>query len=616
MAADPSQRRARLLALLPQIYAAQPLGSAVGSLIEVMAQTLSDFDLELKRVLHDRWVALACGLPDQLLADDDDAALDRLGALLQIERLPARIRHGSCAQFGDERIEVSFLSAQDRDDAAQLLAAPVPVPVYPVAAGRIAGLTIATSRDSSEVLVFGVLTGLLAETPSPLRALLALLEAEPTASYRARLQITVAVTGAGLTTPRALLALAIADLGAEPCPKMKRAGDATLARAMALGTRRRCPACGDDQLACPNEALFDAWITEQPAQVAQATVAAARLREVFTLRNDSLIADRPVLAVSASKPVSYPAIQSRSSGEIVLYADDLLPGSTLRLLPQIDADEARAAESHDRAVSHDWLLRSPRGRAELVDPSGQVRDVSASIYYLWGTRFDEAASRFGGENVDGLRCGVLDQVVRSPQLRPGDNDWMMLNFAAPAYRFNAPTSRLAGGSVKDGAHFALVDASIAGSDAKFASTLFTVLERATTLADGADSSDAPQFRVEVDWVTRPPFLFHLRVPKNGWIQAAELRGAVALLIKDVDRARPVGVRARVDFPEPVYVERLDLREQAGLALTLTLAEDAAPDIGVSLSVRRAWREDHLLGEGGLTIGAILDVTRFESSTLQ
>jgi hypothetical protein len=192
----------------------------------------------------------------------------------------------------------------------------------------------------------------------------------------------------------------------------------------------------------------------------------------------------------------------------------------------------------------------------------------------------------------------------------------MLNFAAPAYRFNAPTSRLAGGNVKDGAHFALVDSSIAGSDAKFASTLFTVLERATTLADGADSSDAPRFRVELDWVTRPPFLFHLRVPKNGWIQSAELRGAVALLIKDVDRARPVGVRARVDFPEPVYVERLDLREQAGLALTLTLAEDATPDIGVSLSVRQAWREDHLLGEGGLTIGAILDVTRFESSTLQ
>jgi hypothetical protein len=617
MPSDPAQRRARLLALLPQIYAVQPVGSAVGSLIEAMAQTLSDFDLDLKRVMHDRWVALACGFPDQLLAGDDDAALDRLGALLQIERLPARIRHGGYRQLGDERIEVRFLSAQDRDDAASLLAALVPVPVYPVVAARIAGLAVATSSDDSAALVFGVQAGLAAQTTSPLAALLPLLEAEPTASYRARMQITVAVTSAGLTTPRALLALAIADLGAEPCPKMKRSGDATVARAMALGTLRRCPACGDDQLTCPNDPLFDAWITEQPAQVAQSTVSATSLREVFTIRNDSLIADRPVLTVSASKPVSYPAIQSRSSGEIVLYADDLLPGATLRLLPQIDADEARAAKSHDRPVSHDWLLRSPRGRAELVDLlGGPVRDVGASIYYLWGSRFDEAASKFGGEGVAGMRCGVLDQAIRSPQLRPGDNDWMMLNFAAPAYRFDAPTSRLAGGNVKDGAHFALVDQSIAGSDAKFASTLFTVLERATSLADGADSSDAPRFRVEVDWVTRPPFLFHLRVPKNGWVLAAELRGAVALLVKDVDRARPVGVRARVDFPEPVYVERLELREQAGLALALALTEDATPEIGLSLSARQRLCEDHFLGEGGLTIGAILDVTRLDSSTLQ
>ena len=111
---DPAQRRARLLDLLPRVYAAQPRGSAVGTLLDVMAQRLADFDQDLQRVLHDRWVALACGVPDALDGEGDDAALDRLGALLQIARLPARIREKEGLSYST----YTWFSADSLDDAA------------------------------------------------------------------------------------------------------------------------------------------------------------------------------------------------------------------------------------------------------------------------------------------------------------------------------------------------------------------------------------------------------------------------------------------------------------------------------------------------------------------
>ena len=613
-----AQRRARLQDLLPRIYAAQPQGSAVGAVLDAMAQTLADFDTQAQRTLHDRWVALACGVPGTA-PDDEQAALDRLGALLQIERLPASIRHDGQAvplSVPGAALELAlrFASASDRDDAFRLLAAPLPPPVYPVAAARIAGLMVRSQSNDALELVFS-------EAPAPqapLAALMPLLEPEPSEAYRQRLQITETVTGRGLTTPRALLSLAIADLGAEPCPKFRRELDATMARAVALGSRKRCAACADPALPCPKDAVFEAWITEQPAQTSNWQVPKAPLHEVLTLINDSLIADRPELLLSADRPVSFPAIQSLSSGEIVLYAGDLQPGWSLRLLPQLSAAEAAAAVSHDRPVSHDWLQRSPRGRAELVEAaSGKVQDVSDAVFYLWGNRYDEAASRFGGVGFDGLRCGVLEQAVRSPLLGPGDNDWKIITFTAPVYRFDAPTARLAGGPNEVAAHFALLDQSIATSDAKFAALLFQVLERSNAAAEG-DASSAPNFSLSAQWVTRPPFLFQLRVPKNDWVQAAGLRGATALLMADIERARPVGVRARVDFPEPLYREQQEPDEQlVALAVADRWGEDAGPDeAAAAIAVRTGWTESHEPGEGRFSIGALWSVTRFDHSVLQ
>ena len=612
--ADPARRQARLLELLPRIYAAQPSGSAVGTLLAAMAQRLADFDADLKRVLHDRWVALACGVADGQV-DDGESALDRLGALLQIARLPARIGHGGFARRVDGGLAVDFESTAQRDEALHLLdllpadgnAAPQP---------RIAGLTVALRGPTG--LDFGARGDAPDRgTASPLDLLQGLLVPERSEAYRQRLRITVAVTAQGLVTPRALLSLAIADLGAEPCTKFRRDRDATLARAVAPGVRKRCPACADPALPCPQTTLFDAWITEQPTQPAAWQAADARLQQVLTLRNDSLASDRPELTISVDRPVSFPALQSRASGEIMLYADDLQPGSTLRLLPQLSPAEAAATLSYDRPVAHQWLLRSPRGRAELVDDAtGVVRDVSASVFYLWGNRFDDEASRLGGVNVDGLRCGVLEQTVRSPLLRPGDNDWMLLTFTAPAYRFDAPTSRLAGAPNEPGAHFALLDADIADTGASFAARLFELLKR--TDEGDVDPATLPHFKLAARWLARPPFLFKLRIPKNDWLQAAELRGAVDLLRADIERARPVGVRARVDFPEPVHREHQPLEQWLeGVATRAGWTERAAPaDAEPAWAVSLTLAERHPTGERGPTMGAVIDTTRFDWSSLQ
>lgn len=618
--ADNSQRLRRLLALLPRIYATQTRGSAVGALLDVLAQRLADFDQDLQRVMRDRWVALACGTPDDLpAAGDDEAALDRLGALLQITRLPARIHHDSAAPQDDGSLLIGFRSEEDRSAALRLLAMEAP-PEGVAPPSRIPGLLAEarTGPRNQPQLLFSAAPGLAADAPPPLAALAPLLVPEPTEAYRQRLRITVGIASQGLTTPRALLSLAIADLGAAPCARFTREQDATLARAVSTSARKHCKACGDPALPCPQAALFEAWISEQPTQPAHWQASAARLRQVQTLRNDSLAADRPELEISATRPVSFPALQSRASGEIVLYADDLLPGQTLRLQPQLTAEEAAATASHDHPVTHPWLQRSPMGRAELLGPEkGAVRDVSGSVFYLWGNRFDDAAARLGGVNVPGLRCGVLEQAVRTPMLRPGLNDWTLLTFTAPAFRFDAPTARLAAGPHDVGAHFALFDGDIGQSGAAFATQLFQLLELSND--EGADPEQLPRFDLQARWQTRAPFLFNLRIPKNGWVVDAELRGAVELLLADVERARPAGVRARVDFPEPVYREAQPLAETLdGMAVAAAWAEDAQPE-GTDVFEQRlgiALAEDHGPGEARPTMGAIIDTTRFDWSTLQ
>ena len=713
--ADPVLRRARLLDLLPRIYGTQPANSAVGAVVELMAQGLGRLDEDMRRVMHDRWVGLATGAAPA----GEESALEKLGNLLQIPRLPPRIRHlrhefrdsdvlavffesaqqcqeaaalidlkrhgdvilssllpkleFSISQSGTEMsvklagaggaenlaspfaafmphlglvlggaasarqckfqwdarlavtsLSVAFDSSSECQDAMDHLANAAPNEATPgILANRYHGLGFVLT-EAGKALQVTPMTGsprLAGATVSPFAALVSLLEAEAPETYRQRLQITAAVLNRGLNTPRALLSLAIADLGAEPCPRMERKLDATVARGMPIGMHKRCPACADPALPCPNgdKAVLEAWITEQPAVAAIHRDPGASLRQTFSIPNDSLLADRPVLQLSAVLPISYPAVQSRTTGEIVLYAGNLHPGDVLTLYPRMEAGETQAFDGYESQGHHDWLRRSPGGRAEVLDGhKKELRDVSDAVFYLWGSRFNDKAEGFGGGDGAGLRCGVLEQAVRTPWLNPGNNDWMLLTFARPASAFDDETSVFAGPNDKDGTRFALLDRNVAYSDGKFAAMLFQCLSLSDTERHGGSAEGAPPLVLEVNWLTRPPFSFRLRVPKNGWVSSAELRGAVDLLRTDLEWARPAGVRAVLDFPEPVQRDVHDSSEAlCGLAVTSrwneTLeASDALPGLSVAarwpeihesaddlrgVSVTSQWHDTHDSGEG-------------------
>ena len=97
--ADLRVRRERLLALLPRIFTAQPSSSAVGALIDSMAASLGRVDDTLTRIQYDRWVGLASA---QLPAPDEASALEGLGRLLQVSRLPPRVRHAGYSRSPGE----------------------------------------------------------------------------------------------------------------------------------------------------------------------------------------------------------------------------------------------------------------------------------------------------------------------------------------------------------------------------------------------------------------------------------------------------------------------------------------------------------------------------------
>ena len=645
---DATQRRARLLELLPRVYAAQPQGSVVGTVIDTLAQALAGFDRDARHVLHDRWVGLACTDADAQ-EDGGATALDRLGALLRIERLPPALRHSVATWRADgAAVALRFAAPADAEAAKELLGIALSLGDFALPIPRLPGL--AAQQASDDGLAWRVVADpaaaaadrgaagdaddaaggeeaaaadAAATTAASFATLRRLLASEPGEAYRQRLQISQAIRQHGLATPRAMLALVIADLGAEACPKIARDRNATLARAVPLGRRKRCPACADPARPCPQTTLFEAWLGEQPAHAASWRGERLRLKRVSTLRSDSLVADRPEIALSVDRAVSFPALQSRASGEIVLYTGDLEPGWTLKIAPALSADEDAALRSYERPVAHGWLARSPRGRAELVRADGSaVRDVSDAIYYLRGSRLDDAASRFGGTGADGrwvegFRCGVLEQAVRTPAIAPGDNDWIVLTFPSPVYRFDAATSRLAAGKDDAGAHFSLFDPRIGDASAAFAKVLSQVLERADP-ATGGDGADAPSFTLAAQWVTREPFSFELSIPANAWVQTAQMTGAVALLLADVERARPAGTRAQVDFPAPVLRESQPLAEAFALATTLRETEAHEPGerlaaVGAALALAEASpRPD----DAGLAIGARFGLAPLASSRPQ
>ena len=612
--ADPRRRRERLLAVLPRIYSAQPASSAVGVMITSMAASLARLDDALTRVQYDRWVGLAS--PSQP-APDDTSALEGLGHLLQVSRLPPRVRHAGYTRSAD-CIELHFDHAATLADALdELVGSATPTDPASLLAAQFPGLRFTVADNSLATRADPEAPP--EHTPAALARFQAVLDPEPGETFRQRLLVTAQVRTRGLTTPRALLSLAIADLGAEPCPRLMRSQDSTLAYGMPPGTRKRCAACtGSGSKICPNgdKAVIESWLTENPVLPATHSETAPRLRRVFTIPNPSLHPDRPVLTLKVrEQPAAYPAVRSIDSGEITLFAGTLKPDETLTLYPAISTAEAAPYDGFDAPGHHAWRTAHPRGRAVLTSPDGHERDVSASIFYLWGNRFDDPSSTFGG-----LRCGVLDQRVQTPKLQCGENAWMLLTFAQPDAEFadnetNVHASRFAGPKDLDGTHFALLDGSIGQSDSRYASLLFESFSKTDTGSIGEESTaNAPRLSLRLEWMTRPPAAFRLRIPKNAWVAAAARRGVLPLLRADVNRASAAGVGALVDFPEPTRRETAAPAEALGLSIRQDWSEDAAPgETGLEVRTNTALADAHDTAEGRFSIGAVFDTTRLDWS---
>lgn len=431
------KRRKRFLSLLPRIYRAQPATSAVGALVQVMARALGRLDLDTRRVLHDRWVALASGASN----GDDPAALERLATLIG---------------------------------------------AVPLGSG--------SAREEPE-------------------------------AFRRRLLRTARVLVDGLTTPPAILTLAIATLGAEPCPQINDELDATEGRGLRPGTTRRCSRCRDGgDGPCPfaggEQELVRAWITENPPRWVERPEVAVRSGDSFWVENRSFVPTRPVINFHADpekiaeqrQSLSFPALQDRASGDTVLYAGSLEPGERVEIYPEIRPADLKAFESRDLVGHYAWTPG-----AWKITPEGERTDVSQEIYIVSGVRFDDPTRALFGPlgHRQAARFGELRRAVYTPQLAVGDSRWRFLLYTRAELE------------------------SVGGSLAE------ALAARAPTAVENHED----RAFVKLSWWARRGGSFRLSIPRTPWVREAEARGATELVRLIVERTRAIGVRSEVVFPE-------------------------------------------------------------------
>ncbi|WP_295455110.1 hypothetical protein [uncultured Thiodictyon sp.] len=413
---------------------------------------------------------------------------------------------------------------------------------------------------------------------------------ESTDAYRRRLTQVARVVTAGLTSPRALLELALAILGAAPCPRLRRELDATVALGMPPSLGATCTACAGGTLRgaaalslapCPHAGreVVAAWLVDNPPEARRLVLGPLVPGDAFVPESAALDADVPVVAVRAlTDRVQYPVLHNRATGEICLYAGALAPGETLSLWPRVEPAESARLDSFEPVGHHPWRAQYPQGSAVVLGADGQLRDVRDRVYYLVGDQFDKPSSVFaspaadlGTRFADALAQGAAfagpgatgpcfadaqdrsgpcfassSHDVRTPLLRPGADTWVYRAYTRADIGAIATADP---GPVLDEAPPAVVMAPV---------------------------------QVTLRWWARPPACFRLRIPRTGWVRDAERRGAVAALRELLRQARPAGVQARLDFPEPVYREAQPLG-----------------DAGLRVQTRQVWGEAQGQAEGRL-----------------
>jgi hypothetical protein len=565
MSVEVTRRLARLREVLPSVYDTRPDDSQLGTVLLRVAEELASIDEAQRRVLHDRWVAFACGSASTY---GDLPALDRLGALLDTPRLS---------------------SAHPTEDAE---------------------------------------------------------------AYRARVAITARALTGGMATPHTLLSLALAAVGTETCPKLQTRlaprrspedpwlVEATDARGMPPGTHRRCAGCRKPGTPCPQaaKATAEAFLVENPVTALKRQVQAAYWQP-FPVENRSLTTDRPVIRLKplGAEPLSNPAIQNRATGEIVLFQGFIRAGEHLVLSPAMADEELRPFDSIV-ADGHQPGARGGRSGRAVVQSDAGERDVSAAIFFMSGSRFDDLDTLYGRPGADppdpaelGTRFGVMAQVVRTPRLRPGTDPWRLLQFArsesvfwsepnmgSPAGHEADVPSAFADAAALDGTRFALLDSTGDETGVEQARRLFSSLNQAEEAARAAPQRP-PIAALDIEWLVRPPATVRLCLLRSAQVEAAQALGAIDLLLRDLDLARPAGVRTLFEIRErPLPQEALTPAEFAPhVQATGHSREDGTPaDRLAKIDVRvRGLVERHQVGERPPFWGGRFDATTFDGSGL-
>ncbi|MFZ4405739.1 MAG: hypothetical protein ACOYOH_00290 [Paracraurococcus sp.] len=556
MSVDPTRRLARLREIIPRVYDTRPEKSVIGAVLARVADQLAEMDEAQRRVMYDRWLPLATGTGG---VGGERSALERLGAMIETPRL-----------------------RQEAEEA-----------------------------------------------------------------YRARIGTTARALSGGMATPRALLSLALTALGTEPCPRMQarlapgRAAEepwaVTLARGMAPGTRRRCAGCagGDGPCTETKPPLVEAFLAENPLTEVTFALDVAYW-QAFSVESRSLATDRPVVRLSplGNAALSNPAVQNRATGEIALFTGFVRPGETLVLSPAMAAEELRPFDSFEEQPHHPWTQGTGTGRAVLRSATGE-RDVSHRIFFLSGSRLDDLDTVFAGPAPQeaqaelGTRFAQMEQSARTPRLRPGTDTWRLLQFAQsesvfwsavgkpPAGHDRESPPRFAAPDAVEGTRFALMDSAGTETGVEQARLLFDMLRRAEEAARTAPPGP-PVARLELDWLVRPPATFRLGVLRSAQVEAAEAMGAIDLLRRDLDLARPAGVRALFDIREKPLPRDAVVPAEGTLdaLVAVRLTEDATPgEAAPQVALHQAAREQHRTGTGRLLWDGRFDITRLDTTRL-
>ena len=527
------RRRERLLSVLPRIYGQQPSGSVVSVLVDAMAARLAELDLAIERVLRDRWVALAGGVPP---FNEPSHPIEGLARMLSLE------------SESWERANWKQPSQEWQDEA-----------------------------DHAEL-------------------------------FRRRVRHSAPVLTRGSTTVRSVMTLSAAALDTELCPRMVRlpvgsmAPDTTLGLGVRPGTRAYCQGCANPEASerChwdtdsggakagavtersgQNPIMARMLLTDSPLTPRSQLLTGLRHDETFRVRSLSLVEDRPEVQLVALEPLIYPTLQNLGSNGTLLFAGQLKTGEALILRPERTAQEVKPFEGYFTEGPALQFLMDGKGQALVRRMNGTFEDVSDYIFFLQGTAFFDF-SHFAAERDEGSqasRFALLEHRVLSPTIEPGEVTW--------AYR---------GFTRKDVQALAAPEI--------------------TDLLKGApEQATAGRVDVTLEWWTRPPASFRLRVPQVPALEATQRDKVLDLLRRSVDRARAASIQVSLDFPEPPREERHELGEHTpGLQLKASFAEDAR--MREKLQVRAAVaqpQETQPLGEGLFTTQGIFDVTRLDWS---